>query len=134
MKKEIAGQPVWLWMLGAGAVVLGYLYFKSRSSQQPGQQGGQGGRAGTATGGGQYSFKEWITQHQGPPGRPPPPAHPGPPARKPPPRKNPGGRIGPEREWLIHKTGANHPWTFLSQHHEQIRVGPEGSRKIIGRP
>ena len=32
MKKEIAGQPAWLWAVGAGLVIVGYLYFKSHSA------------------------------------------------------------------------------------------------------
>lgn len=35
MDKEIAGQPMWVWLVGAGVVIVGYLYFKSRSSAAP---------------------------------------------------------------------------------------------------
>jgi hypothetical protein len=35
---------------------------------------------------------------------------------------------GPERQWLIHKTGSQHPWSWLARHHEEIIVGPKGSR------
>ena len=62
MDKEFAGQPLWLWLAGAGVVVLGYLYFKSHSSQpsQQAQTGGTGKSTSTS------SFKEWIVQHQAP--------------------------------------------------------------------
>lgn len=61
MDKKIAGQPLWLWALGAVVVVGGYLYFKSHSSQQA-QPSGQQGPPSKST----SSFKEWITQHQMP--------------------------------------------------------------------
>lgn len=67
MDKEVLGQPLWLWGLGAVIVVGGYLYFRShQSSSSSGTPS-----AGTPGGGGKSSstssFKEWITQHQGPP-------------------------------------------------------------------
>jgi|SRR6516162_7221230 hypothetical protein len=71
MKKEIAGQPAWLWAVGAGLVIVGYLYFKSHSASSSAPAGGGtpggGGGGGTATGGGQWSLKEWVTQHQASP-------------------------------------------------------------------
>jgi len=74
VKKEIAGQPVWLWGLGAVVVVGGYLYFTHRaksasSSGSSGGQGGQGGGKSSST----SSFKEWLVQHQGGPGPKPKP-------------------------------------------------------------
>jgi hypothetical protein len=45
-------------------------------------------------------------------------------------KKKKGKKIGPERQWLIRKTGSQHPWTWLAQHGERIVVGPHGSRKI----
>ena len=61
MDKEFAGQPLWLWLVGAGIIVVGYLWFKSHSSSQaPAQTGGTGKSTSTS------SFKEWIVQHQAP--------------------------------------------------------------------
>lgn len=66
MDKEIAGQPMWLWAVGAGVVILGYLYIKhQQSSAAPSGQGSGSGGAG------KYhdtsSFKETITNLHGPP-------------------------------------------------------------------
>lgn len=65
MKKELAGQPVWLWAAGAGVILLGYLYFRSHSSASSGQPS-----AGTPGGGGKSSatstWKEWLVQHNAP--------------------------------------------------------------------
>jgi hypothetical protein len=117
VKKDFLGQPVWLWAVGAVVVIGGYLYFTRHTSQPAaGAAAGQGGQAGgksTST----SSFQEWITQHQG-----------GPSKSKPKPKPQQGG---PERQWLIKKTGSQHPWTFLQRHHETIAVGPHGSRTIV---
>lgn len=50
-------------------------------------------------------------------------------------KKKKGKRAGPERQWLIRKTGSQHPWTWLAQHGERIVVGPRGSgwRIVKGR-
>ena len=48
-------------------------------------------------------------------------------------KKKKGGGAGPERRWLIHKTGSQHPWSFLAKHHERIIVGPRGSRIVRGK-
>jgi hypothetical protein len=66
MDRELAGQPLWLWAVGAGVVVLGYLYFRSHSSTTPASSSGQpAGGAGKSTE--TSSFKETITNLQGPP-------------------------------------------------------------------
>jgi hypothetical protein len=71
--KGFLGQPGWMWAVGAGVIVLAYLYLKSHQSpQQAGQGGGQGtgggGRQGGAgTGWTATSFTSWVTDHQGPP-------------------------------------------------------------------
>ena len=64
MDKQLAGQPLWLWGLGAVIVVGGYLYFKSRSSSssQPSAPAGGGGKSTSTS-----TFKETITNLQGPP-------------------------------------------------------------------
>jgi hypothetical protein len=119
LKKEVAGQPIWLWGVAAVVVVGGYLYIRSKSSSAAPSAG-----TGTGTGGGgkdTSSFKETIKDWQSSPTKPSP---------KPKPTVNPGG---PERKWLIHKTGSQHPWSFLSRHHERVQVGPTGSRKIVGK-
>jgi hypothetical protein len=117
--KEFGGQPLWVWLVGAVAVIGGYLYFRSHSTSSSSAAGGQGGGGqgrAASPGFSNASFTEWITQHQGGGGD-----H----------DKGPQPKIGPEREWLIHKTGSQHPWTFLARHHERIEVGPHGSRKIV---
>jgi len=67
VKKEIAGQPVWLWAVGAVVVVGGYLYFTHRaSSASPSGTGsGTGQPAGKSSS--SSTFKEWLVQHQGGP-------------------------------------------------------------------
>jgi hypothetical protein len=60
MEKEIAGQPLWLWLVGAGIVVVGIWYFKSHSSSSSTQQQAP---APVNTPG----FTEFLTQHQGQP-------------------------------------------------------------------
>lgn len=66
MKQEVAGQPLWLWAVGAVVIVGGYLYFRSHQSASSGTPSagtpGSGGKSSSTS-----SFKEWITQHQGPP-------------------------------------------------------------------
>jgi hypothetical protein len=113
VKRELAGIPLWIWGVGAAVVVGGYLWIRHSSGGKSGQGQTTPG-VPVVVGGGSSSFMEWIKQHQGSPT----------PAPKPP-------TTGPERQWLIHKTGSQHPWTFLHQHHERIVVGPDGSRKIV---
>ena len=86
MKKEIAGQPVWLWATGAAVVIAGYLYFshRAKTASSSGQGQGQGTGAGKSTS--SSSFKEWLVQHQGGPAKPPKPPH-----HKPKPPVDPGG-------------------------------------------
>lgn len=36
LKEEIAGIPGWIWLVGAGVVVLGYLYLRHQSSSTQG--------------------------------------------------------------------------------------------------
>lgn len=64
MDKEIAGQPLWLWLAGAGVVVLGYLWFKSHSSStsQPSGSSGQAQPSKSTS-----SFRETITDLQSAP-------------------------------------------------------------------
>lgn len=61
MDREIAGQPLWLWVTGAGIVILGYLYFRSHSSASSAPQ--DTGAPPTST----SSFKESIKDWQSPP-------------------------------------------------------------------
>ena len=113
MKRDFLGQPLWLWGVGAAVVIGGFLYLRHKSgTAAAADSAGAAAQPEKST----SSFKEWITQHQG-----------GTPAPKPKPKDT----VGPERQWLIHKTGSQHPWTFLRQHHERIEVGPTGSRKIV---
>lgn len=70
---EFLGQPAWIWAVGAAAVLLGYLYIKSKSSQQPAS--GQGGprQGGAPTGWTTNTFKIWVRDHHGQPGPKPGP-------------------------------------------------------------
>jgi hypothetical protein len=63
MDKQLAGQPLWLWGLGAVIVVGGYLYFKSHSSSSAQQPAPGGGGKSTST----STFHETITNLQQPP-------------------------------------------------------------------
>jgi len=119
VKRELAGQPLWIWVVGAVVVVGGYLWFRHQQStaattpSAPG--GGSGGGGGKDTSTVNEQIKEWQSApHTGGGG-------------------GGQGSIGPERQWLIHKTGSQHPWTFLAQHHERVEVGPHGSRTIVGK-
>jgi hypothetical protein len=132
MHKEVFGVPAWMWGVGAVVVVGGYLYLshKSASSSAGGQQKPAGGGqpvmvAGSPTGLSMEQFLLLIEDMQhGGKGKGKSTGHHGGGGTKP----NPGG---PERRWLIHKTGSQHPWTFLAQHHERIVVGPHGTRTIV---
>jgi hypothetical protein len=84
VKKEVAGQPVWLWAVGAVVIVGGYLYFTHKASSassasSPGSGTGQGGKSSNTS-----MFKEWLVQHQGgPKPKPKPkPVNPGGPIRR----------------------------------------------------
>jgi hypothetical protein len=78
VKKEIAGQPVWLWAVGAAVVIGGYVYFTRRAAPaSAGGQSGQGGGKSTSS----TNIKEWIVQHQGGP-RPKPRPKPKPPHKR----------------------------------------------------
>lgn len=124
MKKEILGQPLWLWAVGAAVIVGGYLYIRHQQSAATPGQGGTGSGS-TASPQDTSSFNDWIEQHDASPGTTPKSKHH--------PKVNPGGpnKPGPERQWLIKKTGSKHPWSFLDRHHEQIRVGPERTRRVV---
>lgn len=66
---EFLGQPGWIWLAGAGVVVLGYLYLRAHPSTPASGSGtgtGQQG-AGTPTGWTTETFKTWTTQHHGHP-------------------------------------------------------------------
>ena len=67
MKQEVLGQPVWLWALGAVAIVGGYWYFSSKASASSASSGSpavpQQKSSSTTT------LKETITDWQGPPKR-----------------------------------------------------------------
>lgn len=70
MDKEIAGQPLWLWGLGAVIVVGGYLYFRSHSSTSSSGTPSSGtGQGGTGKDVSQSSFKETIKDWQGAPSK-----------------------------------------------------------------
>lgn len=112
MKREFFGIPVWIYGIGAVVVVGGYLWIKHKQNAAAPAAGSGSAQPYKST----SSIKEDITETQSPPT----PGH-----------KKHGGGPGPEREWLIHKTGSQHPWTFLRRHHERIVVGPDGSRKIV---
>ena len=116
--KEFLGQPAWLWAVGAVVIVGGYLYIKHQSSSASTSGSGTSGQGGQDKS--SSNLKETITDWQSPPSNPKP-------GKKP----HQGGGAGPERKWLIHKTGSQHPWSFLARHHERIEVGPTGSRKIV---
>jgi hypothetical protein len=117
LKKEVAGQPIWLWGVAAVVVVGGYLYIRSRSSSATPSAGtSTGGGGGGGGGKDTSSFRETIKDWQSSPTTP-----------------SPVSTTGPERKWLIHKTGSQHPWSFLSRHHERVQVGPTGSRKIVSK-
>lgn len=44
LKEEFAGIPGWIWLAGAGVVVVGYLYLRRQSSSQNQQQSSQQGK------------------------------------------------------------------------------------------
>jgi hypothetical protein len=131
MHKEVMGLPAWMWGVGAVVLIGGYLYLSHKSSssasgqQKPAGSGQPVAVVGSPTGlsleqfllliedmqhGGKGKGKGGGTGHHGGGG------------------PNPGG---PERRWLIRKTGSQHPWTFLAQHHERIVIGPHGTRTIV---
>lgn len=123
--KELMGLPIWMWAAGAVVLIGGYLYLKSHSSQSQQGQGQGGGKGQVFAVGSQTGLsyeqlllilKDWQNHGHGKGGH----HH----------HHNPGGDIGPERQWLINKTGSKHPWTYLAQHHERIVVGPHGTRVI----
>lgn len=109
MKKELAGIPLWIWGIGAAVVVGGFVWLRHQQSAKPSGQGQGGGGQYKSTDSINEQIKEWQSApHTGGGG-------------------GGQGNIGPERQWLIHKTGSQHPWTWLAQHHERIEVGPHGS-------
>lgn len=116
MKREFLGQPVWLWAAGAVLIVGGYWYFSHKSATSSGSSTGAGA-GGTEKSSNDENLKETITDWQGGGSTSKKTGH--------------GDKAGPERQWLIHKTGSQHPWSFLARHHERIEVGPTGSRTII---
>ena len=73
-KGELLGQPWWVWAAGAGAILLGYWYFKTHSSQAAAGKAGQGSAGGRAAGGGGGSrlgvtfsdLNQWARDHQAP--------------------------------------------------------------------
>lgn len=86
--KEFLGQPAWMWAVGGGVILIGYLYIRSRSKtagQQPGSGQGQqrpyGAYAGGPHGWTSQTFSIWVRQHDGGGHRPP---------REPRPRPGPG--------------------------------------------
>lgn len=60
MDKEIGGQPLWIWLVGAVVVVGGYLYFKSHRSAAAPTQPDSSTQPSTST----SSFRETITNLQ----------------------------------------------------------------------
>lgn len=64
MDKEVAGQPLWLWAVGAVVIVGGFLYFRSHqsSSATSGQGAGQSGGGGGGKFTSRSSFQETITE------------------------------------------------------------------------
>lgn len=71
--KEFLGLPTWMWAVGGAAVILGYLYIRSKSSQQPGQGSGTPRQGGGPTGWTSDTFKIWVRDHHGQPGPKPHP-------------------------------------------------------------
>ena len=71
---EFLGQPTWIWAVGAGAILLGYLYIRSKSSTS-GQGTGSGAprQGGGPTGWTTDTFKIWVRDHHGQPGPGPKP-------------------------------------------------------------
>jgi hypothetical protein len=79
-KKELFGQPYWMWAVGGLVVVGGYLYLRSKS-KNTGQSSG-GGTGTSAGGGGGQRFgvtftdlSQWLRDHQKPPARKRKPSH-----------------------------------------------------------
>ena len=112
MGKEYGGVPLWMWLAGGGVVILGYLYIRSRQSGS-----GQGGQGGQSSGAGKYTSTSHMTLQETIKDLHSAPA--------------PHAKQGPERQWLIAKTGSQRPWTFLAAHDERVQVGPHGSRTIV---
>ena len=62
MDKEIGGQPLWIWLVGAAVVIGGYLYIIHKSSSSSGQQPAPGGTNKSTS-----TFSETIKDLQSPP-------------------------------------------------------------------
>lgn len=71
--KKVLGLDPWMWAVGGAAIILGYLYIKSKSSQQQGTGSGAPRQGGSPTGLTADSFKIWIRDHHGQPGPKPGP-------------------------------------------------------------
>ena len=68
-KGELLGQPWWVWAAGAGAVVLGYIYLRSKA--KAGQQGQAppsrpAGQAPSRLGVSFTDLGQWARDHQAP--------------------------------------------------------------------
>jgi len=120
-----------MWAAGAGVVVVGYLYIKSHQQSSQGQGKGKGQPAYVIGSPAGLSYEQlllilqdWQHGHHGHGGGGGGHHHHH--------HHKPGGKIGPERQWLINKTGSKHPWAYLAKHHERIVIGPHGSRVIRG--
>lgn len=130
--KQVMGLPLWMWGVGAVVLVGGYLYMRhssasSASSQQkPAGSGQPVAVIGSPTGLSLEQFLLLLQDMQGGHGKGKGHGHHG--GGHHGKQPNPGG---PERRWLIKKTGSQHPWTFLAQHHERIVIGPHGTRTIV---
>ena len=71
MKDEVLGQPVWLWLVGAGIVIVGVWYFKNHSSSSAAGTGQQ--PSGQQSPYGMTTFLDWVGQHQKSPATTPTP-------------------------------------------------------------
>jgi hypothetical protein len=116
LTRKIGPLPTWAWTAIAAAVLLLLVMWRGNKSSGSGQGGAKGhGFTGALVppvilhG---HKERHRHKHHGGDPG---------------------GKKIGPERQWLINKTGSKHPWSFLARHDETIEVGPHGSRIVHGR-
>jgi hypothetical protein len=119
LTRKIGPLPTWAWTAIIAAVLLLFVFWRSTKNSSQQQQPGTGKARG---------FGGSVT---------PPVAVQGSAAQDDDDDQDRGKHHrrtagGPERQWLIKKTGSQHPWSFLARHHETIEVGPRGSRIVHG--
>lgn len=134
LHKQVMGLPAWMWGVGALVVVGGFLYLrhsassKASSQQKPAGSGQPIAVVGSPTGLSLEQFLLLLEDMQGGKSKHHGGRHGGGHHHH---KPQPGPKEGPEREWLEKKTGSEHPWTWLAQHHERVEVGPHGTRRIV---